>query len=150
MNTVLRNDRDDGIGAAEIMIPALIGLGAAAAVSVLLVFIVGAAIYATADPNKLVTAGSLLTAAAASFTAGFVGARRGRSLLCGVISGAFLAVILFAASFITSGGGALPAPYSYLFRAGAFALSVLGAFLASRLGGKRMPGAPRVPKIKKR
>ncbi len=149
MNTITRKSTEEGPGISELLIPAGVGLGVAAAVSAALIFIVGAAIYATSDPNKLVTAGSLAIAAVASFTAGFVGSRRGGSFVCGLISGCALALILFAASFISSGGAALPSPYSYLFRLGAFALSLLGALLASRSGGRRMPGAPRRPKIRR-
>ena len=107
---------DEGPGALEILIPAGIGLGISAAVSAALIFIVGAAIYATADPNKLVTAASLAIAAVASFTAGFAGSKRGGSFLCGVISGRAHSRSLCSARFSRRGraAGACMAPHGGL------------------------------------
>ena len=138
------------MSASELLIPAAIGVGVAAAAAVVLILIVGAIVYSTSDPNKLVAGASLGILAAVSFAAGFVGSKKGGAFLPGLIGGAVFAIIVLIASLISGSDGIVPAPYSYLVRLGAFALSALGAYLASRSGhGRRFASSPRKPKIKK-
>ena len=150
MNTAKSNRNEDGMSPAEVMIPAAVGVGIAAAAAAALIFIVGAIVYSTSDPNKLVTPAALFILAAASFLAGFISSKKSRAFLPGLIAGTALMLLIFAASLISGGHGTIPAPYSYLVRLGAFLLSLLGAFLASRGGGARFASSPKVPKIKKR
>ena len=151
MNTAARTNNEDGISTAELIVPSVIGVVIGVAVAAVLLFIVGAIVYSTSDPNKLVTAASMLILAVSSFAAGFAGSKKGSSLLPGIIAGAVFALVTLTASLISGGdGAAIPAPYSYLVRFGAFAVSTLGAYLASRGdGGRRFASSPRKPKIKK-
>ena len=151
LNTFKRSGNEDGITPAELIVPAAIGVGVAIACAVVLIFIVGAIVYSTSDPNSLVTASSLVILAISSVLAGFTASKKGGSFLPGLIAGTALMLIVFAASLISGGHGAIEAPYSYLARFGGFLLSLLGAFVATRSGGnKKFSSSPRVPKIKKR
>ena len=150
MNTAKANRYEEGMSPAEVIIPAAVGVGIAAAAAAVLIFIVGAAVYATSDPNRFVTPSALFILAASSFVAGFVSSKKSGAFLPGLIAGTALMLLIFAASLISGGHGVIPAPYSYLVRLGGFILSILGAFLASRRGGAKFSSSPKVPKIKKR
>lgn len=151
MNGALRNKNDDGFSFSELIVPALFGVGIAAATAAALVFIAGAVVYSTADPNSLVTGASLLILGIMSFVAGFAASKKGGSFLSGAIAGAALALVVFLASLISGGHGEIAAPYSYLVRLLGLVVSLLGAYLASRHGkGKRFASSPKLPKIKKR
>lgn len=150
MNTASRTKKEDGMSASELLIPAAIGAGVAAAAALVLIFIVGAIVYSTSDPNKLVTGASIGILAAVSFAAGFIGSKKSGAFLPGVIGGAVFALIIFIASLISGSDSVIPTPYSYLVRLGGLALSALGALIASRQGhGRRLSSSPRKPKIKK-
>lgn len=149
MNTTVRTENKEGMSAAEIIVPSAVGVGVGAAAAAVLLFIAGAIVYATADPNKLVTAASMAVLAVSSFAAGFAGSKKGGAFLTGVISGVVFAAVMLLCSLF-SDGGSIPSPYSYLVRLGAVGISALGAYLASRSGGgRRFASSPRRPKIKK-
>ena len=151
VNNADRSKSDMGLSPAEIVIPSLLGIGVGIAVSAVLLFIVGAIIYSTSDPNKLVLGASLVILGISSFVVGFAGSKRSGSLLSGFLSGLVFMFLLWTAALISGGQGSIPAPYSYLVRLGGLLVSLLGAFLASRNGrGPHFASSPKVPKIKKR
>lgn len=146
----MRSKNEDGVSPAELLLPALFGLGVGIALAAALLFAVGGIIYSTADPNKLVTTASMAILAVSSFAVGFAGSKKCGSFLPGLISGAAFALIVLIASFFTDGASAIPSPYSYLVRLGGLAVSALGAYLASRgRRGPRFASSPKTPKIRK-
>lgn len=151
MNTAFRNKNEDGPSPAELIIPAAIGVGVAIAAAAVLIFIIGAIVYSTADPNSLVTTVSVGIFAFASFLAGFTASKKSGAFLPGLFAGLALTLILWASSLISGGHGEIAAPYSYLVRLGGFLLALLGAYLAARHGhGNKLASSPKMPKIKKR
>lgn len=151
MNSYLRSKGEDGASPADIIVPSLFGIGIGIAVAAVLLLAVGAIVYSTADPNKLLTAASMAILAASSFAVGFAGSKKSGTFLPGLIAGAVFALCLFAASLATeSGAPAIPSPHSYLVRLGGIAVSALGAYLGSKkTRGGRFSASPKAPKIKK-
>lgn len=132
------------------VLPTLWGAGAGIAASCVLLFAVGAAVYSTADPNSCLPAASAAILSLSSLTAGIAGAKIGGGFVHGAAAGALFALIVFVSALASGGEGALPPPYSYLVRAAALGISLLGAYLVSRRAGRRRIGAaPKRPKIKR-
>lgn len=150
MNFDERSKTGGGFSPSELLLPMLFGLGTGVAAAAVLLFAIGAAVYSASDPNRLVTAASMIILAVSSFGVGFAGAKKSGSALPGVIAGVLFALLVFFASLIFGGEQpSVPSPYSYLVRLGGVAVSALGAYLATRGRTGMRLSSPRRPKIKK-
>lgn len=133
---------------ADAGISALISAGIAA----ILIFLVGAVVYAADDPGKFVTAAAVAVAAISFLAAGVIGAKKGGGFLTGFLAGAVLLAVFLLLSVFFDGENVVPYsdfPYSLVSRALELLLSAAGAFFASKRETKRKKHpAPRVPKIK--
>ena len=132
-----------------VILPTIWGAAAGLISSVILLFIIGFAVYSTADPNSGVPAASVAITVLSSVLAGFVGAKKGDGFVHGAAAGATFTMIVFITAVIAGGESVLPSPYSYIVRIGAALISLFGAYLGARRGRRKIGGAPKKPKIKR-
>lgn len=111
------------------------GLAAALICCAVLMLIVSAIVYSTADPNRYVTPAALTVLYISCFCGGLISAKlnRGAALVCGTLVSVMLLILLFGASLLLD--PTLSAEHSLPLAIGlrgiAIAISILGAFIGA-------------------